>query len=223
MVELKVDIRPSRATSGVVSTPFDDALEELKRNNFELIPLSQNAELRFLQGTSSHISLTGNYVKEGVMSIPNKGIYLLRNSPLLQLELAKEAVISHRSREEYFFSEKSTKQYFEKISESQESEVFPLVNLEAINTDKFNIDKRALWLFGNQAEPYGRFLYDNGIKEMHLKFPSQNYINQQESSFINQLFFRKLFCGGSSSLEGYDKNLHYGGGVRGIVFNPLSN
>jgi len=211
---MKIESRTSELESGIIYASFDKSLEELRKNNFEVISLPTNAALRIQEGKDSYIGKSGNYVREAVISIPNKGIYLVRNSPLLQLELAKEAAKANRSGKEYSIEESLAKEYAYKSSQDTNSEVFYLTDLDAISTNKFDKDKRALWLFQNQSENYGRFLYDNSLKEMPLRFNNQNYINKQKVQFVNQLWLYGL--DDWSFLYGSLRGLHGNNRVRGV-------
>ncbi len=199
-----------------IEAPFDKALEIITSNGNEFISARNLAYARTQEDSQHSLSRYGSYIKEGDIYIPNKSpqILLIRNSPLLQLELAKEAVKAHQSGKEYSIAEKLAKEYSEKASEDQNSEVFPLTNLEAIATNKFDADKRTLWLFQDQAEKYGKFLYDNNIKEMPLYFNDKSYINEQVSPFANQLWLHDL--GNWSPLHGYGRGLDYSVRVRGV-------
>lgn len=220
MAKIKIDSRTSELESGVAYTSFDKALAKLKRNSFEVISLPQNAELRIKEGKNAYVFTNGNYVREAEISIPNKGIYLVRNSPLLQLELSKEAVKAHRQEEEYSIESSLAKEYSDKASDAPEAEVFHLTDLEAIKTNKFDTDKRALWLFQTQSENYGKFLYDSNIKEMPLWFNSEAYINSQKSPFINQLWLHGSNVEGGYGLIGFCRRLDYDSNVRGV--RPIS-
>lgn len=199
-----------------VEAPFDEALQSLKDNPNEFISARDLAYARTQEDSQHSLSHYGSYIKEGDIYIPNKSpqILLIRNSPLLQLELAKEAVKAHQSGKEYFIAEELAKEYSEKASEDQNSGVFSLTNLAAIATNKFDTDKRTLWLFQDQAEKYGKFLYDLGITEMPLWFNDKSYINEQVSPFANQLWLHAL--GFRSYLDGYGRGLGYCGRVRGV-------
>ena len=211
---IKIDSRTSELESGVVCYAFDKALVDLKDNNFEVVSLPQMAQLRIQEGKNAKVSKNGNYVREGVIYIPKEGIYLARNSPLLQLELAKEAVQSHRNGREYFIETKIAEEYREKASQEPKAEVFQLKNLEAIPTNRFNEDERTLWLFQSQAEDYGDFLRQAGIKEMPFFFNEEKYINKQEKPYANQLWLRRL--DDRSLLFGGVGVLYYVGDVRGV-------
>ncbi len=192
MEKIKIDSRTSGLESGIVCSSFDKALAELKTNGFEVISVPQNAELRIKEGEKAYLSQEGNYVREAGISIPNKGIYLVRNSPLLQFELAKKAVEANISGKEYSIEASLAKEYENKASNSLEAEVFHLTNLEPIKANEFEKDKRALWIFQDKAGSYGKFLYDSGVKEMPLWFEDMEYINSQKNAFTNQLMFRGL-------------------------------
>ena len=115
-------------TVAYVEAPFDKALQTLTQNGYTLISARDLAYARIQINNPKHsLSQYGSYMKEGVTYIPeNSSILLVRNSPLLQLELAEEAVQSNRNGKEYSIDQKLAKEYQDKVSEDMNSEVFPL-------------------------------------------------------------------------------------------------
>lgn len=89
------------------------------------------------------------------------------------------------------------------------SEVFPLTERNAIPTNAFERDKRALWLFQDQAENYGKFLYDSGITEMPLYFNSEDSIRHKKTN-------SQISCG-CIVLEGVNRS-YFGGNVRYLYY-----
>ncbi len=218
MANIKIDARTSELESSVVYKSFDKALEQLSKNDFEVISLSQNAELRIKEGKDSYVSQNGNRVREGVIYRPNENnqILLARNSPLLDLKLASRAVSAHRAGSEYHISEELARQYSNKSSQSPDAEVFHLDNLEPIIVEKFDKDPRARWLFQSQTEAYKELLEEAKIKEMNLYFNDKDYINSQKGPYANQLWLHGLDCGGRSVLDGGGWDLGFDDSVRGV-------
>ena len=182
--------------------PWDEALETIRLENGEVISAPILAYAKVQTGKDSSISQHTSRIREGGIYVPQKGIYLLRNSLLLQPELAKGALIAHEAQKEYSIEDSLAKEYMAKASEDKNSEVFPLTNLDSISTNTFDKDKRVLWLFQDYSEIFGRFLYDNGIQEMPLQFFRQNRIDKEGRPFTNQLDFKGLEFGDKCAISG---------------------
>lgn len=176
--EIHVDIRPIEIESAVVHAPFDEALETLTENGYDVISLKQNAQLRILQGKDSHISRNGNWTREGFVYIPSKGIYLTKNSPIM--ENAGEATQAHRNKKHYFLTNEQVKQA---LSDSVQ---IPK-NVRQIPTNRFGENEITTYAFGDVAEQYGKFLKGAGIEEM----PTWLY-DLQDKPFATQLWFGVL-------------------------------
>ncbi len=201
-----------------VDASFDEGLKLITSEGGELIPARNLAFARdFLKNPNHLLSQYGSWIREGDIYIPKKeGILLLRHSLLLSQRLAKKAVSSYRNSKEAYIEKSLAEEYEAKASQSPDGEVFLLDNFEAIETKEFEEDLRALWLFQDQVEKYGRFLYNSGIKEMPLIFNCQDYIDKQPSPYANQLWLHRLADGGRSGLYGLDRLLLYGGRLRGV-------
>ncbi len=158
----------------VLTNSFDHGLSVITSNKGEIISIKNLAYVIIQTNMGSGLSRygLGSYVREGVMTVRHLGNFLIRNSPLLRLELAKEVANKYGP---YFIEENLAKSYIDKASsEDPDSEVFHLNDNSAIPTKKFDRDKRALWLFQEQSNNIGRFMYDHGFEEMCLRFWNQD-------------------------------------------------
>jgi len=179
MEKIIVDIRPTEFESAIVYAPFDKAKETLESKEYRIISLEENAKLRIQQGLDSYISKDGNWTKEGVLYIPNKGIFLTKNSPIMQNP--REA--AHNYREEYFLTDKQVEralQYSVKLLR------------ENILTNRFKDNEITAFAFGEIAEQYGQFLKEAEIKEMPVSVVGIDYINKQHRPFARQMWFSSL-------------------------------
>ena len=178
--------------------PFDEGKEILSENRYEIISLEEDAKLRIQEGAKASISLNGNWVREGVVYVPNKGIYLTKNSPIIAN--AKQAVNCHRKGQDFYLTD-------EQVEQSLQD--FVKLTFDAIPINRFGEDPRTIHAFGKVAEKYGQFLKENEINEMPIWLA-----NMQDKPFARQVWFGRLGVDGRSGL-GCVRLLHIGDRVRG--------
>ncbi|MBI2106386.1 hypothetical protein HYT57_00220 [Candidatus Woesearchaeota archaeon] len=192
MVNLTVDIKPSVTYSAYVEAPFDKAKEELEKAEYTVI--------RMQEGPASFVSRNGNWVREGVIYVPNKGRFLTKNSPIMAN--AQEATKCHRSNKEFYLTDAQVE---ESLADSVE------LSDKAIPTNRFAENPITVYAFGDIAEQYGQFLRNAGIKEMSIWLA-----NQEDKPFARQMWLHRLVVDSRSVLDGYFRNLDYDGRVRGV-------
>lgn len=204
MGEIQIDIKPTGIVSAIVYAPFDVGKQELESRGYPIISLEENAGLRIQEGKGHNVSRNGNWVKEDVLYVPNKGKFLTKNSPIMQNP--KEATQAHRGGEEYYLNDEQTEQ---SLQDSVE------LNRDSIPFRRFNDEAITVYAFGNTAENYGLFLKETlkekGIEEMPICLA-----NIEKKPFARKLWFRNL--GGDSELGGYLRDLDGGDRLRGIVY-----
>ena len=132
------DVRPTRMESAYVERPFDEAKAELEAHGYNLVSLEQFAELRIAQGKDSHAANYGSYAKEGFLYVPQKGIFLVRNSPILAN--AEEATNCHREGKEFYLTP-------EHVEESLVHSI-QFKDARSIPTHRFTEDERTSFAFG---------------------------------------------------------------------------
>jgi len=159
--------------SAYVTAPFDEGKEILRREEYKIISLEENAMFRLHEGTNAGISRNGNWVREGVLYVPDKGIFLTKKSPVIKN--AKEATACHRNKIEYYPSD-------EQVEESLSDCVRLLGN--PIPTYSFADNPITIYAFGKQAEAYGNFLKEAGITEMPTWLS-----DMQKKPFVRQVAF----------------------------------
>jgi hypothetical protein len=197
-----LDVEPTTETSGYVERPFDEAKAELESQGYQIISLEQFARLRRERGRDSHVARYGAYTREGFLYVPQKGIFLVRNSPIMQN--VKEATQCHKEDREFYLTE-------EQIEEALEDSV-QFKYCKAISTKRFGEDERTVFAFGNEAEKYGEFLDQAGIKEMPVDLR-----DFEKRPYVRQVFFHRLgndFRSGIGANGFLSLNVH----VRGIKF-----
>jgi hypothetical protein len=195
------DVKPTGTDSAYVEKPFDEAKAELEANGYNIISLEQFAKLRIAQGKDSHVANYGSYVKEGFLYVPQKGIFLVRNSPILAN--AKEATACHRKREEFYLTQ-------EQVEESLANSV-QFKDASSTPTNRFAEDERTAFAFGETAGKYGEFLKESGIIEMPVYLS-----NIEKKPFARQAWLHRLGAGCRSGLYGDGGDLSYDVAVRGV-------
>lgn len=201
MAEITIDIQPrsTTLTSAYLEEPFNEGKKALKSDGYEVIGLRDNALLRMQEGAQSYVSQNGNWTREGVVYVPKKGIFLVKNSPIMAN--AKDATNCHRNGKEFYLTD-------EQVEQALASSMIELTD-KAISTNKFADNEITAFAFGDIAEDYGNFLKENDIKSMPVYLVSLG-----DKPFARQLWFRGL--GGCSELSGGDRLLGGDVLVRGV-------
>ncbi|MFH1249016.1 MAG: hypothetical protein V1660_02600 [archaeon] len=183
----------------VISLEENARLKELEIRGYRVISLEENARLRMQEGKDSFISRNGNWVREGVIYVPKKGIFLTKNSPIM--DNAKKATDCHRNRKDFYLTNSQVEKALEDSVELKK---------EKIPTNRFKDNKIAVYAFGDIAEQYGNFLKEAEINEMPVWLE-----DMQNKSFARQLWFWDL--GARSELNGNLGDLYDNNRVRGVL------
>ncbi len=210
MREIYPDINQDGIESAVVCAPFDQGQKVLESKGYKIISLGKNAGLRIQQGKDSHISKNGNWTREGVIWIPKETPKLVRHSPILYS--AEQATRAHMQGKEFYPSR-------EQLDEALAGSIdFPNKYIE-IPTNRFNSEPLTCWAFEGEkeAEAYGEFLREAGIKRMPVYAVDKDYVDRQNQPFTRQVWF---WCLGWSELDGSDGG-HLGDGLRGVKESDL--
>ena len=200
MVNLTVDIKPILTYSAYVDAPFDKGKEALEEARYRIISLQQNAQLRMQEGPASFVSRNGNWTREGVIYVPNKGKFLTKKSPIMAN--AREATACNRAGAEFYLTDAQVE---ESLADSVE------LSDKAVPTNRFAENPITVYAFDFIAEQYGQFLRNAGIKEMPVWLA-----NLQDKPFARQMWLRRLDEDNTSDLNGFDRNLYYDGRMRGV-------
>lgn len=201
MAEIIVDIKPRGITSAYKNASFDKGKEALEKEGYRIISLQENARLRMQEGKDADVSINGNWVREGAIYVPNKGIFLTKDSPIMAN--AKEATDCHRNRKDFYLTN-------EQVEKALADSV--LLSVKSIPTNKFADNDITAYAFGEDAEEYGQFLREAGIEKMPVQLA-----DIQEKPFARQVWFGRLGDGGRSVLVCDGRGLFHGyGRVRGV-------
>jgi hypothetical protein len=147
----------------------------------------------------------GSYTREAISYLPGEGGYLLRHSPLLDLQCATQAVEAHKSGREYFVAYpllSSRDALFGSVGE-QSTEIYRLPHSTRLRVPShcFADDGLTVFLFQDLAREYGNLLLENfGVKELEFDFLDQRSIDAMPQPFLRQLWFAR-----------------YGGGILGTL------
>jgi len=195
------DVKPEGMDSVYVERPFDEAKKELEDNGYHIVSLEEFAKLRIAKGKEHHVSNYGSYAKEGFLYVPQKGIFLVKDSPILTN--AKKATECHRKGKEFYLIN-------EQVEEALANSV-QFKNSKSIPTNRFAEDERTAFAFGETAKDYGQFLKEAGIKKMPVYLA-----NLENKSFARQAWLGRLDFDFRSGLYGNYRGLHCNLAVRGV-------
>ncbi len=201
--ELRVDVIPSGVQSAVVEAPFDEGKETLEKASYELISGELNAGLRIQQGREAYVSQNGNYLKEGLIYVPERfgkkaGTWIPKES--LVIQNPTKATNAHRNGKEFYVSDEKVEEVLKGAVKLHENQV-PVEELAN--------DEAMARVFGANTKDYGLFLKEAKINSIRFYLSSL-----EDKPFANQLWLGGLSLGGSG-LVGYYWGLGCGG-VRGV-------
>jgi len=194
------DITPRGIVSAYVNIPFDKGKQALEEQGYRIISLEENAQLRIQEGKDDYVSRNGNWTREGVIYVPNKGKFLTKNSPIM--ENPEQTTESHRNNQDFYLTDEQVEKALEDCVELKNN---------PIPTNRFADDKICIYVFGseNKSKNYGDFLNQAEINEMPTYLA-----NPQDRPFVRQLWLYGLDNG--SELDGDDRYLDYYR-VRGVL------
>lgn len=151
MVKVIEDIKLEGVASAHVTASFDKGKEALEKGEYKIISLEEYAKLRIQEGKDAFISRGGGLVREGVLYVPKKGIFLTKKSPII--DYAEEATNCHRKGKDFYLTDNQV--------EKALSDSVKLTKKE-IPTNRFNDEEITVYVFGNIAKQYGEFIIEAG-------------------------------------------------------------
>lgn len=203
-----------------VESPFDEAHGVITSRNGRIISGRHLAFARIQTGPNHSLSQNGSYIQEGIL-YDAKATFPLFLSVSSILEHAIESTQANRDGKEYFPHEKTIETYRNQSEEDikenpQERRALIIHQTESfeIPTNRFNQEELTLWLFKVQAEEYGDYLREDGIKEMPVYLVGKEFTKNQKKPFERQLWLDHL--GVRSNLSGNYRDLDYYDRVRGV-------
>ncbi len=209
-LEIIQDVTRGKLHSAYAVGAFDRAEEALKSKGYRVISLEEQAGLRMERGISYSISSTGNWVREGFIHIPKKGVFLTKDSPIMAN--AKDATDCHRNDKEFYLNDEQVeKSLANSVKVTDNSANIVCIN---IPTRGFGYEAITNFAFGKNASAYGEFIHDEyGIYDIGVCFA-----HASDKPFARPTFLQGVdACEFSSGLSGlFDRNLSRNLRMRGI-------
>lgn len=187
-----IDVPIRGIESAYVNAPLVPGQIILEKAGYNVISLEENTMLRVREGIDSEVCTEGNYVMEGVLYVPDRGIFLTKKSPIIE-------AYRNRDREWSVFDmafpifqdqvEDALTNSF-KISDGGTcQDINKLIPLEEIPDNPL-----CVWAFGKSAKDYSELLKEAGHREMrfwgwhHFEGNSKNSIRP----YAKQIFFNPV-------------------------------
>jgi len=173
MKKIIKDVNLEKIRSVYIETSFDKGIKKLKEKGYELISLKENAKLR-MQENDDFVSEEGNWVKEDLIYVPKKGFFLTKISPIN--ENPEIATKEHGLEKEFYLTS-------EQVKKSLEDAI--RINTQKIFSKDIWENKITTYVFGKNAEEYGKFLIRLGINGIIIDFPQ----TKGEKAFAGKIWF----------------------------------
>ena len=200
MTEVICDIKQKVIESAYVEDSFDVAKRLLEESGYSIVSSEETARLRIQEGIDS-----GNGVREAFVYDNKMGVFLTKNSPIIQNP--REATQAHRRHMEYYLTD-------EQVEQALKNSIKIPEGIKSIPTNRFGEDPITNYVFRNQADPYGQFLGEEGIRAIPI------YLScLQEKPFAKQMLFGGFNA--QSSLDGDIWLLSNHVKLRGIKEDPI--
>jgi hypothetical protein len=206
-----------------VNAPFNQATDAIRSANGNLASSYDVARARIHAGSGHSLSTYGSWVREGFVYTPEQTPLLVRESPLIEARLARDATNAHSAGKDFYLDTEIAKNFADQAEQDaskapQDRRVlrFEKATNYSIPTNRFADDVVTAFLFKDVAADYGRFLASNGIKKMPVWFADKNSVDQETMPFLRQLWLLSIDCDDESDLVGDGWSLHGGSRVRGV-------
>lgn len=165
---------------------FEKGREFLEQEGYRIISLEEQARLRIQEGSEAAISRYGNWVKEGVIYVPKKGIFLTKKSPIMNNSIKKEN--APRKDGSFYLTAEQVKLALTDSVKITETE---------IPVSDFASNELTKYAFGKYAKSYGGLLKQNGVESMPITLAAP-----EDKPFIVQLWLRSVRPDAKSELLG---------------------
>ena len=130
----------------------------------------------------------GNWTREGVLYLPQKGKFLTKDSPILQNP--REAVQQYIKRPRIAWI--PTEEQIERALQDSIQIPKEYVQEQLIPTNIFGENPVTKYVFGSAADDYGKFLREARIKNMRIITEPQDYVNQLGKPLMLPIYFGSL-------------------------------
>jgi len=193
--EVKEDVKPSRISSAYVRAPFDVAKAKLEKEGYRITSLEDSVNL--MVNAPWGTGIDGEWVREGMLYIPNQGVYITKNSPVM--DFPKEATQAHREGKDFYLTDAQVKKALEdSLKIGARSILIPLKNERPEKDDVFYgdtvinhfIDNPITdFIFGKQAYSFKNFLSGNmELKYLDMSVDKEAF-KESEKPFVRQIWF----------------------------------
>lgn len=199
--KIEVDINQNGIESALIEAPFDEAKLALENQGYRIISAEEHAKLACQEGIKSTICQSGNWVREGFIYVPKKGIYFSKKSPVITN--SERAVKAEAGRGKIFYLTKD--QVEESLSDAVELKKteFPV--------EQLGEDEITTYILGSSAKTLAKFLKENEKTHFYLgteEFRKRPHVTQANFDAI-------LPRGHVSGISGRLHDLYAGYVVRG--------
>jgi len=186
-VDVNLNDRVSSAyvyRSGYWNDDFQMAVKAMEIAGYKVISLKEAAVLRLIEGKNwpresfkpyPVISDKGFTTKEAFIYVPKKGLFITKNSPMMETPESVE-----RGKEYYLTDEQVEKALTDAVE----------VKVEGVPTRRFAENEITNYLFGGVAKEYGEYL-SGTISE--IRTVAIHYEQGGERAFARQVFFGDLY------------------------------
>jgi len=172
------------------------------------------AVARIKKGLKSDLSKYPRVIESAIVYVPYACDMLVARSPLLDLELAKEAAKAVKRHEKFLMTltEEEVEEY-RRQAEEDKSEGRPPWERRVLMLDKigrldnvkggpsrsvedrrvkFSFDEigkrdETLFVLGNQAENYARFLREGGVRGFALLLQDKHWVNREKRAYVDRM------------------------------------
>ncbi len=202
-----------------VDGSFDTGITALKGQKLEIYTAAELARLRIQAGPEHSVSTNWSWVGEGYVYMPNGDILIASRKYNPLIPNARAATKAHREDKEFFLEDKVAAALRDRAqkdpNEAAQSGVLLLRRKKVMAEYQTNCladEAVPVFLFGDQARPYGAFLRAQGISSIPHYIVEVGYAKKQEQAFGRAFAVDGLL--GRSQLSGYYVDLH---GVNGRI------
>ncbi|MDI6737968.1 MAG: hypothetical protein QME12_05650, partial [Nanoarchaeota archaeon] len=176
---------------------FDKCVDELKAKGLEVITAKQLAEARMLGGANHAVSRSWSWLAENFNYLPSGDILVASSAfnPLLQYPSAAQiATDCHRKGNEHFLNDEAVESLIEGSKHKDKVLLLKRKDVPSgIPTNAFSKEAVTSFLFGDEADNYGRFLRENGIKNVSLYVVDAAYAKEKRRAFSRALWALSLY------------------------------
>jgi|TARA_Y100000310_G_scaffold340166_1_gene435025 hypothetical protein len=195
--QVKEVMKSESISVACVGTPFDIGKKELEKQGYKIISLDEAAGIRTEGFNSNDFPrpkryASGdliNFVTEGMLYVPKKGIYITRNSPIMDFpEVATEF---HRESSDFYLRPADVNRALEDstlIYGNYRMAPCPFIDMRATGKKL-----KAQEIFKENGDKYIKFLSQKGYSKIPIGIDLHSYDKHGDNNlppFVRPIFFR---------------------------------